>query len=84
MNIIRYFRWTWLPIVLVATYVFWGVPHISWEYSFHHNGNPYDPFAYRHYTRCTYLNPWHSVTIYPHDGKCPLIRFFHQSSDGSD
>ena len=76
MKFLRYFGWTIFPATLVGVYLTLGLPYLNASYDFRDNGQAYDPWAKRHYLRCNFWNPIGKITIYPHDGKCPRIKFF--------
>lgn len=71
-----YFLWLIVPAGLLAATYLIGTPHLRWSYRFIDQGQGLDPFAARHYTRCTYLGWERHFTIHhPPGGHCPLIRF---------
>lgn len=63
----------WLPLLgaLLGTIAFYGTPHLLFGYAYN------DTASGRHYTKCSYIG-WHSQIVFPHDGKCPLIRLLKQ------
>jgi len=71
-----YFIWIIVPVIFYAAYLAFGLPHMIWNYEWRDDGQGYDPFASRRYTRCTYLGPYGEFTIYPKNSKCELLRFF--------
>ena len=82
----RYFVWLIVPLlVYAASFKNIGTPYFRWSYSWADNGQGYDPFADRYYTRCTYvgLKPFKgvtpaaqsSITIYPTNGNCAWFVF---------
>ncbi|WP_306260371.1 hypothetical protein [Pararhizobium sp. IMCC21322] len=71
-----YFVWVIVPIALYLAYQIYGTPYLNWSYDFYSDGGN-DPFAERHYTRCTYTNFRTEITIHPGDGNCPRIKFFN-------
>nr|WP_306264909.1 hypothetical protein [Pararhizobium sp. IMCC3301] len=81
MRILRFFSWLIFPAALVAIYLVFGTPYLNWSYDFYSDGGN-DPFAERHYTRCTYTNFRTEITIHPGNGNCPRIKFF--KTDGRD
>ena len=70
-----YFIWIVVPFALWLVYTSYGLPHMIWSYSWINEGQGYDPFAERYYTRCTYVGSYGNKTISPENGKCPFIRF---------
>ncbi len=83
---LSYFAWI---VVLVAAsaaafavYQAWGLPHLAWSYAWIDDGAGYDPFAERHYTRCTYVGFTGEFTTYPDDGACPVLSFFKRNAGG--
>ena len=52
------FLWVVAPIAAYTVFALHGLPHFIWSYSFHDNGDPYNPFATRYYTSCTYIGPY--------------------------
>lgn len=79
MRIAALFLWLALPLAAVAVYHTYGTPHGLWSYEFRDNGDPYNPFAYGHYTSCTYIGwRWNEVTSPASAGSCPWVQFYHQ------
>lgn len=75
-----YLVWVVVPLILYGAYLIYGLPHFCWSYSWRNNGT-HDPFAYRYYTRCTYIGPYGSFTIrHPANGECEWFRFFKSRS----
>jgi len=74
----RYFFWIIVPLAAWLIYFNYGAPHFIWSYEWRDNGT-HDPFAKRHYTRCTYLGPFGSFTEIPRHGRCAWIRFYQGS-----
>ncbi len=77
MKVIAMFLWLALPVGGYATYLTYGTPHLVWGYRFLPNGDPYNPFADRTYTSCTYVG-WGptTVTVPAIAARCPWVRFF--------
>ena len=74
------FLWIAAPMAAYGVYVTQGLPHMTWERTFYDNGDEWNPFADRHYTRCTYIG-WYGVKRTPaNSGNCPWVRFFRQAS----
>lgn len=71
-----YFIWTVIPVILLLTYLSLGLPHMIWSYSWFDEGQGYDPFAHRTYTRCTFIGPYGAFTTHPNNGRCEWFRFF--------
>ena len=72
----RDFIWLFFLLALYAAIQHGGLPHLRWEYSWRDQGQGYDPWADRYYTRCTYLGFYGAYTDhFPQDGQCALIRF---------
>lgn len=84
---IRFVRYLSLLVWLVgaaALYGFYatkGLPHVIWRYEFHANGDPYNPFADRYYTSCTFLGPYGLFTRNAQNGRCGWVRLFNEGSD---
>lgn len=78
---LSYFIWIIVPILIYGAYLAFGLPHMRWSYSWQNDGQGYDPFVERYYTRCTYIGPYGSFTIYPDNGKCVWFRFYKQQGD---
>lgn len=74
---VSYFWWVLLPVGLFAAYLLLGLPHVIWSYRF---SGTYSDFASRVYHECTWLGPYGEVTRAAENGKCRLIRFFHQEA----
>ncbi len=75
MRALRFFPWIVIPLALYLTYVIAGLPHFIWSYAWMSNGTS-DPFAERHYTRCTFVGPYGRFTLrHPANGKCGFIIF---------
>lgn len=70
------FLWLALPAAAYVTYVVLGLPHMIWSYSFHDNGDPYDPLAKRDYIDCTFWGPYGRFTVPADAGRCGWIAFF--------
>ena len=73
---LSYFAWLVVPLGLWLTYGAFGLPHGIWSYSWFDHGQGMDPFAERHYTRCTYIGPLGSFTGAAENGRCPWVKFF--------
>ncbi len=78
---IGYFAWIIMPVALYLGYLAFGLPHFIWSYDWRDNGT-YDPFAKRHYTRCTFIGPYGDFTTYPIDGKCGWLVFRKARGNG--
>ncbi|MGX1499820.1 hypothetical protein ACSSV1_004880 [Labrenzia sp. MBR-25] len=73
---LSYLFWLVLIGIAVLAYQLIGPPYLLWSYTWRNDGQGYDPFATRHYLRCTYLGPAGSFTILnPKHGECPRFRF---------
>ena len=66
--------WVLVPLGLWLAYSLYGLPHLRFSYSWRDDGQGYDPFAKRYYTRCTYIGPYGEDTILPLRGHCPIFR----------
>ena len=75
---LSYFIWLIVPVTILLLYLIFGMPHMIWSYSWIDEGQGYDPFATRHYTRCTYVGPYGNFTEHPNNGKCGWVRFRKQ------
>lgn len=76
---LRYFLWVIVPVMLWLGYRAYGLPHAIWSYDWIDQGQGMDPFAPRHYTRCTFLGPYGAVTTYPGNGRCGWIVFAREA-----
>lgn len=67
---IRPSKLLWLPAgaLLMWSVQSYGTPHLRYEYDY--TGTDARPY----YTRCLYIG-WHTATIYPRHGHCPLFIF---------
>jgi len=79
---IIYFIWIIIPAGLYLTYLILGLPHVIWSYSWLDQGQGHDPFAYRYYTRCTFVGSYGVFTTHPTNGKCPWFQFFKERERG--
>lgn len=70
-----YFVWIVAALFLWGAYQLIGNPYLRWSYDWRDYGQGHDALAERHYTRCTYLGFAGQFTVYPHNGRCPLMRF---------
>ena len=75
MRILRYFMWIIIPVTVYLAYLILGLPHFIWSYSWADEGQGYNPWANRTYTRCTFIGPYGSYTIIPNNGRCDWIIF---------
>ena len=62
----------WLIILI------WGTPHVVWLYSFHDNGDPYNPLAERRYISCVYWGWLGHIQVPAVDETCPWVRFLKE------
>lgn len=74
MRSLRFLTWLVVPFGLWAGHNAYGAPHVIWSYSWIDQGQGMDPFAHRHYTRCTFIGPYGAVTTYPGNGKCSWVK----------
>ncbi len=74
-----YFIWIFIPAGLWLAYITYGMPHMIWSYSWRDDGQGFDPFAARYYTRCTYVGPYGNQTVFPQNGHCPFLHFEKQA-----
>ena len=72
----KFLIWIVVPLSFWGATEFFGLPHIRWSYTWIDEGQGYDPFARRHYTRCTFWGPNGSITIHPTGGNCGSVQFF--------
>lgn len=77
---LNYFVWIIVPILLVAIYMMYGLPHFRFSYEW--RGSDYSPYSERYYTRCTAIGFFGAFTSYPTDGTCPWIEF-HKSNEAN-
>lgn len=70
-----YFIWMLVPVMIWVGYKHYGLPHFIWSYSWVNEGQGYDPFAKRWYTRCTHVGPYGEYTASAINGKCKLVKF---------
>lgn len=73
---LSYFLWLVVPLGLWAAYDAFGLPHAIWSYSWIDEGQGMDPFAKRHYTRCTFIGPYGTFTQSAEYGRCAYVKFF--------
>lgn len=79
-----YFIWVIILVAVGLIYQTYGLPHMIWSYDFRNNGQGYDPFADRYYTRCTYIGPYGSFTDrFPQNGSCDWFQLHKSSGGGS-
>ncbi len=84
MRILRYFVWIIFPLAAYLAYLTFGLPHFRWSYTWLDQGQGYDPFADRYYTRCTYLGPYGEFTLHhPDNGECRWITFMKDQREQS-
>ena len=85
MRAMRFFWWISFPVGVYLAFLMFGLPHFIWSYSWVDEGQGYDPWAERYYTRCTFEGPFGSFTTYPNNGKCNWIIFRkdHQNGGGN-
>lgn len=78
-----YFIWVIVPLAIYLAYLAFGLPHMIWSYEYRQVGRTSlsDPFAGRHYTRCTFIGPYGSFSISAKNGKCGLVAFFKKETD---
>jgi len=70
-----YFIWLAVPLALFALGVS-GDLYVLWSYDWRALGaDSRENWSQRHYTRCTYVGRSGTLTDYPADGKCGLVRF---------
>ena len=79
---LSYFLWIIVPLALYGSYHLYGLPHVIWSYRWIDHGQGHDPFAFRHYTECTFVGPYGAFTVYPGDGSCGWLRFYHDPAGG--
>ena len=83
MHVLSYLSlglWLLLPLAAYGVTLVWGTPHLIVSYTFYDNGRPYDPFADRHYTSCTFVGlTGRSVTTPADFGRCGWVRFFKEN-----
>lgn len=75
----NYLVWLVVPVMLYGAYTLHGLPHFIWSYDF--RGSHAD-WSARHYTRCTFVGPYGTFTIYPANGKCGWLAFFKEKEAG--
>ncbi|MDJ0826433.1 MAG: hypothetical protein QNJ16_13085 [Rhodobacter sp.] len=76
MRFVRFFLWV-VPLAVVL--LLWngaGSLYVIRNYEFLNNGDPYNPFATRYYTSCTFTNFRDTVTVPARGGRCGWIRVF--------
>ena len=84
MRLIRYlslFLWLGGATALYAVYATKGLPHVLWKYQFRANGDPYNPYADRYYTACTFLGPYGVFKRKAQYGRCGWVRLFKEGSN---
>ena len=80
MRHLRYFVWLVVPLGLWLGYKAYGLPHVIWSYTWLDQGQGYNPFAHRWYTKCIFIGPYGSVTTHPGNGRCGWV-VLAQASD---
>lgn len=76
MKFASLFLWVLVPLGLWLIVLQWGTPHIALTYSFHDNGDRWNPLAERIYIDCTYVG-WNGARqVQAINGGCPWFRFF--------
>ena len=76
-----FFVWIIVPVALYAVYLVYGLPHVIWSYEWRDEGQGFEPFAPRHYTRCTYVGPYGAFSEHnPANGTCGWV-WFHKKQD---
>jgi len=78
MEVAVFVMWRRLPLSAGVLPARWGTPHIALSWTCRGNGNRYDPFAERHYLRCTYHGWTGSRPIPAQAGTCPWIRWLKE------
>ncbi len=72
-----YFIWLIIPLTGYVLFQVYGLPHVIWSYDWRNDGQGYDPFAKRHYTRCTYIGAFGTFTDNaPSQGRCDWFQFY--------
>lgn len=75
---LSYLVWVVVPAALWFTYQVAGLPHAIWSYSWIDEGQGYDPFAHRTYTRCSFVGPYGQFDLPAQNGRCGWVRFFKE------
>ena len=57
MKLVRFLWWMIIPVGVYFAYLIFGLPHFIWSYSWVDEGQGYDPWAQRYYTRCNFHRP---------------------------
>lgn len=78
---LSYFAWLVVPLGLWLAYDSFGLPHAIWSYSWIDEGQGMDPFAERHYTRCTFIGPYGLFTEPAKYGRCAYVKFFKDGAE---
>lgn len=76
MRIAALFLWLIVPLGLWLAVALLGTPHLVVSYTFHDNGDVYNPRAHRHYITCTYWGWTGMHRVAAEHGQCPWVRFF--------
>jgi hypothetical protein len=73
---VRLRKLLWLPAIIGVAWAVhtYGTPHLRFSYEY---SGSYD---HPTYLRCTYVG-WHSTTIRPSNGQCPLFLFFRSEGE---
>lgn len=80
MRTLRFFVWTLVPFAAVLIYLWAGMPHVLFSYTWRDDGQGSDPFAKRHYISCTHIGPFGEITLHAWDGRCRFIHFWKKRS----
>lgn len=70
------FLWIAGAGLVYGLYVSFGLPHVIWSYTFRDNGDPYNPYAERHYISCTFAGPNGVFKTPARNGRCGWVKFF--------
>ncbi|MDJ0825699.1 MAG: hypothetical protein QNJ16_09365 [Rhodobacter sp.] len=76
MRLVRFFLWVALLAVVLLLWNGAGSLYVIRNYEFLDNGDPYNPFAARHYTSCTFNNFLDTITVPASAGRCGWVRVF--------
>ncbi len=75
---LSFFIWLIVPVIFYGIYSVYGLPHMIWSRTWIDQGQGLNPFAYRHYIRCSYVGFYGGRTIPASNATCNWIIFYKQ------
>ena len=74
------FVWIGGAAAVYGLYLSYGTPHIIWSYTFQDNGDPFNPYAGRFYTSCSFYGSTGLHKVPAQNGRCGWVRFFKEDA----